>query len=386
MGGYASLHIVQVGDDDTVFQQSAPSDTFQRQIGYGRELARQQPGSQLTLISFTRNSTARYFKQENVLFVPLYVKHRYDIIKLFGQLKVLHQEQPIHLISTQNIHEDGWIALLFGHIYRVPVVGQIHYDIFSPYARRDIFRHGWLGQIRYKLALKLMGQYAALRVVGQRTRQQILAQGRHNNVHVIPVPVTMTQKEGIPKERKTPHKRVLFVGRLVPVKNLAAWLKVAGLVLAQDNAVTFEIVGDGPLRSQLEQTADELGIKARVTFRGAVAYEQLSEIYQNADIFLITSNYEGFGRVAVEAYLHQIPVVATKITGIEDIVDDGRTGFLHEPGDLEGMARSILKLLDNDPLRQQMGQSGYTEVCARFNPQELSRRWMELLVKTAQDY
>lgn len=374
-----ALHLVQIGHDDSVFVENAPSDTRRRQIEYGEELERQRPGSRMSVLIFTADSTARRFENANVVFIPI---PRRGLTALFARLNALHRECPIDVIATQTIHAEAWLALLFGALNDVNVVGQIHYDIFSAAARQEVLGGGIFGGLKYALSLRLMRRMVAVRVVGQRIRERILAEGLHANVYVLPVPVTMVVRENA-EERITPAPRVLFVGRLIAAKNLYLWLQVARRVAEQDATVTFEIVGDGELRHELEAEANRLGIAARVRFAGALTYDQLPEVYRAARVFLLTSRYEGFGRVVAEAYLNGVPVVAPRITGVEDIVADGQTGFLHDSADGEGMAASVLRLLHDDQLRAQMGQAGRTLVRVRFDPQRLAREWVALLVSAA---
>lgn len=380
---YRPLHIVQVGYDDSVFATNAPSDTFQRQVEYGREIDSQQPGSRMSFVSLTSHAAAHRIVSENVTFIPIIFQRRREIHRLFSQLVNLHQEQPIDVIATQTIYEDGWVALLFSQRYGVPVIGQIHYDVFSDFAKYDVLGRRWGGRIRYRFGMWLIRRYAAIRVVGQRIKTQMLAKRLNDKVYVLPVAVTMANKSRSIRRPNTSAQRVLFVGRLVAQKNLETWLRVAALVADLNPATIFEIVGDGPLRPELEQLAQQLGIAQQVCFRGALAYDKLPEVYSSATLFLITSHYEGFGRVVVEAYLNALPVVGVHITGLEDIIEDGVTGFLHASDDLKGMAESTLKLLRDASVRQQMGEIGRSLVRTRFDPENLSRRWVDLLISTA---
>jgi glycosyltransferase involved in cell wall biosynthesis len=378
------LHIVQVGYDNTVFLSTAPSDTLNRQLNYGRELACQRPGSRMSVILLTTLASARQFERENVVFIPVIASRLQRLPKLYSQLSALHRAQPLDVIATQTIHSEAWVAVLFGKLHGVDIVGQIHYDLFSPVAQRDVLGHGLYGRLYHALSLWMLRHMFAVRVVGRRIQERLLAAGLHHNVHVVPVPVTMdvgTATSHLP----APAHRVLFVGRLVFAKNLGEWLQVVQQVAARDTDVTFEIVGEGPLRNTLETETKRLGLDRRVHFTGAIAYDRLPRIYRSAKVFLLTSRYEGFGRVVVEAYLNGVPVVATRIAGVEDVVEDGQTGFLHPPGDVTGMANSVLRLLHDDSLRRQMGQRGRDLVRARFDPQRLSREWVSLLISAARE-
>lgn len=335
------------------------------------------------MVTFTRLRSARRFIEANVVFVPVYIRRPYDVVKLYFALKALHLEQPIDVIATQTIYEDALIAWVFGKWYGISVIGQVHYDIFSPAARHEQLGRRLVARLRRTLGRRLLRHLYAVRVVGKSIKERLLNEQLHSSVHLIPVPVTMRTDLNPGSLGTVETPRVLFVGRLAPEKNLADWLRVAAAVAARNPTVEFEIAGDGPLRQELGTLATQIGIAPRVHFHGAVPYDRLSEIYQSATVFLLTSRYEGFARVLVEAYLHGIPVVATRITGVEDVVEHGKTGYLHVGGDLEGMADSVLKLLADNQLRHEMGTRGYDIVRRRFDPRTLTREWVSLLVSGA---
>ena len=222
-----ALHIVQIGYDDSVFSDGAPSDTLKRQLQYGRELARLRPGSRMSVLMFTSRPRARAFQQENVVFVPVFPKGPSGLPRLYRALWAIHGDRRVDAIGTQTVYEDAWTALLFGKHRGINVVGQVHNDFFSPLARREMLGGGLIGRTRAALGSKLLRHLYAVRVVGRRSMDRMIAEGLHSNVHVIPVPVTMLG-EAIDAETEADPKRprVLFVGRLVAEKNLEEWLRV----------------------------------------------------------------------------------------------------------------------------------------------------------------
>jgi glycosyltransferase involved in cell wall biosynthesis len=337
----------------------------------------------MSVLMFTNSAAARAFQQENVAFLPVRPKGPMGLIILYRTLAALHRQTAIDVVATQTVYEDAWVAMLFGSRSGARVVGQVHNDFFSPIARREMLGAGPLGRARATTGAMLLRRLHAVRVVGKRVRDRMIAEGVHGNVHVIPVPVTMQASAGAENGGEPERPRVLFVGRLVEEKNLEDWLRVAALVAEQEPGAEFEIAGDGPRRRDLERLAGELEIAPRVRFRGFVPYEALASIYASSAAFLITSHCEGFGRVVVEACLQGLPVVGTRITGVEDIVEDGRTGLLRPSGDVEGMAAGVVSLLRDPLLRRQMGQAAREYVADRFEPEKLSREWMSLLVAAA---
>ncbi len=374
------LHVVQVGYDDSVFVKNAPSDTLRRQVGYGRELERQRPGSLMTVLMFTRNPNASRFQEENVVFVPVRGRRPHELLKLLPCLIALQRERPIDVIATQTIYYEAWIALLFGRLHGVNVIGQAHYDFFTASTWVGAQGRDPLTTLRRWMGYRLMRRLSAMRVVSHRVRDRMLAEKLHENVHVVGLPVSMSEPADLELRLASREPKVLFVGRLVEVKRLDEWLRVAALVAAAYPLARFELVGGGPLRSRLEALAAALGLSERVHFRGFASYDELPALYGSAAVFLITSQSEGLPRVIMEASLQGVTVVGPRIAGVEDIVEDGKSGFLHESGDIEGIAASVVKLLTDGDLRRQMGRTGNQIVRDRFSAERLSREWVSLLI------
>lgn len=380
------FHIVQISSDDTAFSLGDSSEFVQRQIGYGQLLEQMRSNSIITIIIFTKNSEAKSFRSGNVTFQPLAVKlsglskvHAWYV--LYKSLEHIHCKQPINVITTQTVHDEAWIALLFAKQQRCPIVGQIHYDIFNPDAKGTI-AHNMIGRVRYALTLKSLKYFTAIRVVGSGIAKTIQAQRLQKNVVVLPVAMSLFN-QAKPVENTHREPKVIFVGRLVEQKNLPMWLEIAERVAQVIPEARFELIGDGVLRDELKSLVARKGLLDKVFFRGFVSYQDLPKIYQEASVFLITSFYEGFGRVVAEALANRLAVVAPCITGIEDIVVDGRSGYLHSPGDVIGMSTSVINLLRTPSLSKEMGQWGEKDVKHRFDSHILMRSWVQLLLDCA---
>lgn len=171
---------------------------------------------------------------------------------------------------------------------------------------------------------------------------------------------------------------VVGVGSLLRGKRFDRYLSILK-ALRQDpkRSVRGVIAGGGALRSELEQKATELGLlPSGVQFLGSVA--DMPPIYQAADLCLLTSDYEGTPNVLLEAMSCGLPVVATKVGGIPDLVRDGETGFLAAPEDLEGLTRAVARLVDDPELRSRMGQNARQFVLQNHSVDRLPHFLQEL--------
>jgi glycosyltransferase involved in cell wall biosynthesis len=155
---------------------------------------------------------------------------------------------------------------------------------------------------------------------------------------------------------------LITVGRLVQQKRVDRFLSVLARLRKETNRVVKgTIVGSGPLRESLERQAQVLGLlPSSVEFRGAIA--DVAPIYQQADICVLTSDYEGTPNVLLEAMASSLPVVATRVGGVADIVRHGENGFMVLPGDEDSLCVSLVRLINDSQLRLQMGKNARAHI------------------------
>jgi glycosyltransferase involved in cell wall biosynthesis len=139
------------------------------------------------------------------------------------------------------------------------------------------------------------------------------------------------------------------IGRLVPQKAIHVLLEATPTLLRADPAIRVLVVGDGPLRGELEGQARGLGIAHAVQFAGY--QEDVVSAYAAMDVFVLPSRDEGFGLVFLEAMAVGIPVIGTRVIGSEDAVEDGATGLLVPYADAPALAQAVRRLLDDAELR-----------------------------------
>ncbi len=124
------------------------------------------------------------------------------------------------------------------------------------------------------------------------------------------------------------------------------------------------LIGDGPERPRAEALAEELGVGDRVVFLGK--FESVAELLGCADLFLLPSEQESFGLVALEAQASGVPVVGTSDTGLAEVVQHGVTGSLHPVGDVEGMAEASIELLRDPSLWKRRSEAARARAVERF--------------------
>jgi glycosyltransferase involved in cell wall biosynthesis len=151
---------------------------------------------------------------------------------------------------------------------------------------------------------------------------------------------------------------VLFVGRLIPRKGLLYLVEAAKTVVKERKETLFVLVGNGPQRAVLEAEVAKAGLTRNFLFLGDVSEALLPQVYRCADVFVLPSIQEGQGIVLLEAQATAVPVVAFRVSGVTEALQDGRTGLLVKSADSGALAQALLKLLTDEALRKKMGTSG----------------------------
>jgi glycosyltransferase involved in cell wall biosynthesis len=160
-----------------------------------------------------------------------------------------------------------------------------------------------------------------------------------------------------------------FVGRLTKVKNPGLFVEAARLVLARAPEARFCLVGDGELRPEVERQIAALGLADRVRLAGW--QRDMPSVYADLDVLTLTSLNEGTPATAIEALAAEVPVVATAVGGVADVVEDGLSGLLVPSGDATALATSISALLSDPGRGQDLARAGQRDVLARFGLERL---------------
>lgn len=190
---------------------------------------------------------------------------------------------------------------------------------------------------------------------------------------VAPMPVAVERFQPAAEGARSMN-RLLFVGRLNAQKGVDLLLGA----LRELPGLTADIVGDGPDRERLVAQAEELGVAARIRWRGARPHEELPEFYRNATALVVPSREEGLGLVAVEAHLCGLPVVALDSGGLRDVVVDGVTGIVAREPTALAIAHAVTALLGRDDAGAALAAEGRRRALERFAPAAVARRYLAI--------
>jgi glycosyltransferase involved in cell wall biosynthesis len=196
-------------------------------------------------------------------------------------------------------------------------------------------------------------------------------------IAIIPNGVDLELYKTIDRDWSPP--RLLSVGRIVHQKGLDLAMHALGGL--KDLNWEWHIAGDGPQMGALQSLAQELGIDDRVVFLGWQSRPQIIESYKNSNVFLFPSRHEGMPNAILEAMASGLPVIATCIAGNEELVIDGKTGYLVPSEDIETLQEALKKILNDSALCQQMGIASRRRAEESYSWESTAQQYALLLEK-----
>ena len=282
-------------------------------------------------------------------------------------VRAVRAERP-DLVHTHLVHADVYGAIA-ARALRLPVVSTRHND--------DRYL---LGPFRYvdrafaRPARRLIAISDAVR--------SFLERAGHDPAKLVTIRYGLDE---LPSARSEPTPAAagipaeaplaLAVGRLIEQKDHATLLRAFALVRSALPDARLAILGSGPLEAETRRLAAELRLEDAVTLPGRT---DIRDWLERADVFVHTSRWEGFGIVLLEAMLAGLPVVATRVSAVPEVVVEGETGLLVEPGDAAGLAAHLESLLADGARAAALGEAGRRRARAEFSVARMAERTHEV--------
>jgi len=268
----------------------------------------------------------------------------------------------------------GAVAWLLKRIYGIPYIVSLRGgDVpgFRPYDFRHYHR-------LIASFLRIIWKHAAA-VVANSNGLRLLANAFDSRFDIPVIPNGVDLGWYTTAERDWSSPRLLSVGRIVHQKGLDLAMRALGGL--KELSWEWRIAGDGPQMEVLQSLAKELGIDQRVTFLGWQSREQLMTSYQEANVFLFPSRHEGMPNAMLEAMASGLPIIASCIAGSEELVVEGKTGFLVPSEDVEALREALQTMLASPALREQMGAASRQHAEENYSWESTARQYALLLEK-----
>ncbi len=299
-----------------------------------------------------------------------------DLLALVRLFRLFRQHRPA-IVHTHTA-KAGALGRLAAKLARIPIIiHTFHGHIFDGYFSRGVTR------VFLAIERRLAAASTRILTVSEGLRRDLLRLriGSPEKVVVMPLGLELDgllrsgRRRGEARRRLGASPDVPLVGviaRLVPIKDLGTFLEAASALHRSRPDVRFVIVGDGELRLPLEQQARALGLDGCAHFLGW--QRDLEPIYADLDLLVLSSLNEGTPVSLIEGMAAGLPVVATKVGGIPDLVEDGKTGLLVPPKDSGALSAAMEELLGDADRRREMGRLGREAVYPKYSDAALIDR------------
>ena len=276
----------------------------------------------------------------------------------FQSLKIGKEIKGFDLVTAQDPFETGLIGWLIAKILKARLQLQIHTDFMSPYFKKESL----LNRTRVLIAKFLIPRADCIRVVSNRILSRLNLHGEvQPRAVVLPIFVDVEKIKSAPikTDLRVEYPQfdfiILMASRLAKVKNIGLAIAAMREVVKEYPKAGLIIVGDGPEREALKSSVASRRLSANIIFEPWT--DDLPSYYKTADLFLLTSNYEGYGRTVAEAMAAGCPVVMTDVGVSGELVRDRYSGIVVPAGDKKKLAEAILEMARDRALRNNLALS-----------------------------
>lgn len=234
----------------------------------------------------------------------------------------------------------------------------------------------------------LFNQADLLQPISQHWQKKLIAMGCNpNKLMVHHMGINCYQFSYQARQTNLSKIYLVSIARLVEKKGLQYSIQAVAQLISYYPNIEYQIVGDGILKKDLQQLIEQLNVSANIKLLGWKTQQEVSQIMENADIVLAPSvtsqdgNCEGIPMCLMEAMATGLPVISTYHSGIPELIEDGKSGYLLPEREVDGLAQRIEHLIVNPELRLKMGQAGRQKIETDYNIELLNDR----LEKTLQE-
>ncbi len=373
------MKVISIGSDRNIFKESPVRDRVLKQSEFFEEL------HMIVFSSIFKHRGLQKFQLGNKVWVyptrswsrVFYIR---DAIKL-GK-KIIGNTSVNTILTTQDPFESGQVGLKLKELYKIPLQIQVHTDFLSPY-----FAHTFLNKIRVKIAEKIIPQADKIRVVSKRIKDSLVKRFKllPEKISVLPVYVDIEKIVNSPIKTDL-HKKypqfnfiILMASRLTLEKNIPLAIKSFCTVLKVFPKAGLIIVGSGHKAKDLKSLTRNLNIEKSVIFEEW--QNDLASYYKTANLYLLTSFYEGFSMTLVEAAAAGCPIVTSDIGIAGDILLDEEHIAVCTVQTESCFTEKIIDIISNNHRREIMKQNARAKVLEtlNWNKDQYMKEYVELL-------
>lgn len=362
------ISVLSIGYTRSILNKKNTDDTLQRMLYYAGHIKKYV----VVIHSYRKHKLQKENITENFLAIPTNGFSPIDsaMRMIWLGYKALKAEK-FNLIQAQDPLLTGIVAIILGYIFKTPT----NILIYGP----NVYDLHWRSSSLLNALIAPIGMYvlrnaSSIQVDGQMTARSLENNGFSvKNIHVKPmIPSNISAFLSINRDRienkASNTVKLLFVGRLEKQKNLIMLTEVIKRLAEHKYNFQIDIVGEGSQKNLFERNLYKDGVLSYVHFLGYIDHKNIHKVFAEADIFLMTSLYEGYPRVLMESAATGLPIVTTAISGSDEAVINEKTGYIVPINDVETFFNKLKILLEEPALRAKMGCAAKEHMSNLSNP------------------
>ena len=296
----------------------------------------------------------------------------FKVFQLWQMYKIassLLQQKQCDVITSQDTYFLGFLAWMLSRKYQCGFEVQV----------LGIEKLSFFRKLLSKFVLTRAG---SIRVLSNGLQKRLIEEFGISQTRMMQVPIYVdvsslgfstdtlgTEEKKVLDEKNTEFQKkyggrfnIVSVNRLVPIKNIAMQLHAIGALCTEFPDILLHIVGDGPLQSEIETEIEKLNIAQHVILEGFKSGASLSPFFTQSDCFVLTSNFEGYGMVVIEAATAGLPIVMTDVGCAGEVIVNEKSGIIVRPGDAKAFTEALKKVIIDGSLQEQLHQGALQSI------------------------
>ena len=326
-----------------------------------------------------------YKKINNLYICPInYSSKLFSFFSLYSVFKKIIKKNNLNnknsFIIAQDPFEIGLFSWILAKIFKLKLEIQVHIDFYNKYYRKEKSRFF----LQYFLAKFLLKRGDQIRVVSSRIKKYLIENLKIRENKIIYLPIIFDNQKGKVKSNSSYLKEkypqfdfiILMASRFVPQKNIVLAIKSFEKISINFKKIGLVIIGSGPDEEKIKKLAKN---NKNVIFESWV--NNLSDCYASSDVFLLTSDYEGWGMTVVEASSYGLPIVMTDVGCAGEFIKNNYNGIICPVRDEQKILESLKFLIENKEEREKMSNnafSSYQDLVKINYLQKLKDSWKNL--------
>jgi len=361
-----NLKVLTIGYDGSIIDKN--SKLAKRSIEYGglvEKYAVVAPANKDIQISLSNNVIGVGVKSLNA---PFAMSRLFSLFQIYKKADELIRKENYNVISVQDPFELGAVAFFLSKKFKIGLNIQEHGDFFSQTYWRN---ENVINFIRFYLGKWLIKKADSVRVVSKRIKNNLVNNLNIANSKIVNVPIYTDVKvgnQGSGIDNQNNEFTFLWIGRFVKQKNLPLLVRAFSEVAKNNGDARLRLVGKGPEKENIVNLINELNLTEKMEVLDWV--ENVAEQYLNADCYVLSSNYEGWGLVAIESIAYDLPIIMTDTGCAREVIKDRYNGLVVSVNSQKELERAMAEIIVKNSLLDKLKENCETSLNSLLNKAE----------------